>query len=282
MNKSNGGKQQRQHDTIIPQSNPNVTKQGLVQKMTTDLGLQKGLKTVLEERGFNISGLKTKCAPVCPFESSNCFMERLLSQQEDFVNQVSMLEMVITDACHLCLFLPKFHCELNPIEMVCIYFTSSCSSLLHYSSTGAGASIDIVKCRSQTLLQPSKLLSIYWIRVLLKSCIISSTGRFNLWVHIVLDWPGRQQSGQYANRNNTTQFQGRRWWRLRQYWPDYVHKSFENFAEKIGTAKTSWEKLRTTVFGLLLAVRVEICPRFVPKNSPSQVIKFVVFACPQL
>ena len=49
MNKSNGGKQQRQHNTIIPQSNPDVTKQGLVQKMTTDSGLQKGLKTVLEE-----------------------------------------------------------------------------------------------------------------------------------------------------------------------------------------------------------------------------------------
>ena len=49
MNKSIGGKQQRQHNTIIPQSNPDVTKQGLVQKMTTDSGLQKGLKTVLEE-----------------------------------------------------------------------------------------------------------------------------------------------------------------------------------------------------------------------------------------
>jgi hypothetical protein len=147
MNKSDGGKQRRQHDTIIPQSNPDVTKRGLVQKMTTDSGLQKGLKTVLEERGFNISGLKTKCVPVCPFESMNCCMARLLSQEEDFVNQVSMLEMVITDAGHLCLFLPKFHYELNQIEMVCIYFTSSCSSLLvHYSSTGAGASIDIVKC----------------------------------------------------------------------------------------------------------------------------------------
>jgi hypothetical protein len=45
-------------------------------------------------------------------------MARLLTQQEDFVNQQSMLEILITTRGHLCIFLPKFHCELNPIEMV--------------------------------------------------------------------------------------------------------------------------------------------------------------------
>jgi hypothetical protein len=44
-------------------------------------------------------------------------MARLLSQQEDFLNQPSLLEQVITQAGHECIFLPKFHCELNPIEM---------------------------------------------------------------------------------------------------------------------------------------------------------------------
>jgi hypothetical protein len=44
-------------------------------------------------------------------------MARLLSQQEDFVNQPSMLETLIKERGHLCIFLPKFHCELNPIEM---------------------------------------------------------------------------------------------------------------------------------------------------------------------
>jgi hypothetical protein len=42
----------------------------------------------------------------------------LLSKQDDFVNQVSMLETLIKEAGHECIFLPKFHCELNPIEMV--------------------------------------------------------------------------------------------------------------------------------------------------------------------
>ncbi|KIK74564.1 hypothetical protein PAXRUDRAFT_115686, partial [Paxillus rubicundulus Ve08.2h10] len=117
MNKSDGGKQWRQRDTIIPQSNPDETKQGLAQKMTTASGVPKGLKSVLEEQGFDITGLKMKCSPVCPFESMGCCMVQLLSQQEDFINQVSMLEEFIDEAGHLCIFLPKFHCELDNIEM---------------------------------------------------------------------------------------------------------------------------------------------------------------------
>jgi hypothetical protein len=118
MNKSDAGKQRKQCDTIIPQSNPDKPKRGLPQKMATTSGMPKGLKLVLEERGFDVTGLKTKCSPVCPFESTHCCMARLLSQQEDFTNQVSMLEQLIVEAGHLCIFLPKFHCELNPIEMV--------------------------------------------------------------------------------------------------------------------------------------------------------------------
>ncbi|KAJ3563302.1 hypothetical protein NP233_g9023 [Leucocoprinus birnbaumii] len=117
MNKSNGGKQRRQRDTVIPQSNPDPRFRGMVQKMTTETGEPKGLKQTLEERGFKVSHLITKCSPVCPFESTNCCMARLLSQQDDFINQESMLERVIRDAGHECIFLPKFHCEMNPIEM---------------------------------------------------------------------------------------------------------------------------------------------------------------------
>ncbi|KAJ3899937.1 hypothetical protein F5879DRAFT_810040, partial [Lentinula edodes] len=51
--------------------------------------------------------------------NNGCCMARLLSKQEDFINQPSMLEIIITNAGHYCIFLPKFHCELNPIEMVC-------------------------------------------------------------------------------------------------------------------------------------------------------------------
>jgi hypothetical protein len=60
MNKSDGGKQRKRHDTIIPQSNPDQTKCGLLQKMTMPNGEAKGLQRVLEERGFNVRGLKAK------------------------------------------------------------------------------------------------------------------------------------------------------------------------------------------------------------------------------
>lgn len=121
MNKGNGGKQRHQKDTIIPGSNPDPRFRGLLQKMTTDDGKQKGLKQTLEERGFDVSQLKAKCTPVCPFENEGCCMARLLSKQEDFAHQESMLEKIINEAGHLCIFLPKFHCELNPIEMVSSY-----------------------------------------------------------------------------------------------------------------------------------------------------------------
>lgn len=138
MNKSNGGKQRTQQDTVIPQSNPDPRYHGQPQSMVTSSGEAKGLKQVLEERGFNISKLKAKCSPVCPFESQNCCLARLLSQQEDFVNQASMLETLIKAAGHECIFLPKFHCELNPIEMVSnsLTFFSKFCSLNNYSVLG--------------------------------------------------------------------------------------------------------------------------------------------------
>jgi len=122
MNRSDGGKQCKQWDTIIPLSNPCEEHRGKLQKMVLPDGRPKGLKQVLEERGFDIDKLRAKCTPVCPIENQDCCMACLLSQQDDFNNQPSMLEMVIKSAGHQCIFLPKFHCELNPIEMVCPLF----------------------------------------------------------------------------------------------------------------------------------------------------------------
>ena len=118
MNKSNGGAQCKQKNTVIPQSNPDPRFCGVHQEMITQQGEAKGLKDCLEEHGFDVSRMKAKCSPVCPFESQDCCMARLLSQQEDFMNHPSMLELMIKEKGHECIFLPKFHCELNPIEMV--------------------------------------------------------------------------------------------------------------------------------------------------------------------
>src|SRR5260370_4214927 len=96
MNKSNGGRQQKQHDTTIPCNSPAVHMWGEPQKMTLENGQPKGLKQTLEECGFNVSKMKAKCVPRCSAENEECCMAHLLSHQEDFVNQTSMLEHLIT------------------------------------------------------------------------------------------------------------------------------------------------------------------------------------------
>lgn len=73
-----------------------------------------------QERGYRTDGIRSKCSPVCGAETSqDCCLARMLSRQDDVRSQISMLEAAITCRGHLCIFLPKFHCELNPIEMVC-------------------------------------------------------------------------------------------------------------------------------------------------------------------
>jgi hypothetical protein len=119
VNKSNGGKKKLQKDTIIPMNNPTVECHRKIQKMMTESGEAKGLQQMLKERRFNIRRMCAKCSPVCPFENNDCCMAQLLSKQDDFRNQISLLEQNIRMCNHICVFLPKFHCELNLIEMVC-------------------------------------------------------------------------------------------------------------------------------------------------------------------
>ena len=47
----------------------------------------------------------------------DCCAVRVMSLQPDFLAQKPGLVEVIEMAGHLCIFLPKFHCELNYIEM---------------------------------------------------------------------------------------------------------------------------------------------------------------------
>jgi len=140
MNRSKGGKQRMQRNMIIPNDDtiPCIAMRGKPQSMVTDTGEAKGLEAVLTERGFNTSGKKAKCKPVCPFENTDCCLARILSRQADFVNQISMLEESITKVGHICLFLPKFHCELNPIEMVCIFLIITNSQFLTLDHTVLG------------------------------------------------------------------------------------------------------------------------------------------------
>ena len=97
MNVSDGGKQPFQRDTVWD---------GRPQKMVTADGLQKGLKTVLEERSVNVKKMHKDD------------MIKILSKMRDFKFQKSRVEEVILKRGHRVMFIPKFHCEINPIERV--------------------------------------------------------------------------------------------------------------------------------------------------------------------
>ncbi|KIJ53224.1 hypothetical protein M422DRAFT_242351 [Sphaerobolus stellatus SS14] len=49
--------------------------------------------------------------------SSTCCLRKFLEHQKDFQAERPLLQETIEQAGHKCYFLPKFHCELNPIEM---------------------------------------------------------------------------------------------------------------------------------------------------------------------
>ena len=117
MNQLNGDAQRKQKDTVIPINNPHPKVCRKAQKMTTKAGATKGLQQMLEECGFNIGCIRAKCSPICPLENTDCCMAQLLSKQDDFWLQESLLEQKIKKRGHICAFLPKFHYKLNPIEM---------------------------------------------------------------------------------------------------------------------------------------------------------------------
>lgn len=69
-------------------------------------GVPKGLRVVLEERGINTSSLNGE------------EMREILASHPDFKYEKSRIERFLSDRGHIVYLLPKYHCELNPIERV--------------------------------------------------------------------------------------------------------------------------------------------------------------------
>jgi len=115
MNVNSGGKQPKMRDTIF---------NGQVQHMVFPdnypdqnlRGKPKGMRVILQERQLWRDGMVGFCNNDTP-TSNSCCMCHVLQQQENFCNQTCLLQEVIEARGHKVIFYPKFHCELNYIEM---------------------------------------------------------------------------------------------------------------------------------------------------------------------
>jgi transposase len=77
----------------------------------------KGMDRILAERGIDTRHLKAECPDFkCIPEAQNCCTRRVLWNQSDFIEVKSVLEIECEARGFAVVFLPKFHCELNPIE----------------------------------------------------------------------------------------------------------------------------------------------------------------------
>ena len=115
MNVNPGGKQPIMRDTVFD---------GQVQQMVfpddhPDASLRgkaKGMRAVLQERQLWKERMIGFCNSNTP-TSDSCCMRHVLEKQEDFMNQRCALQELIEGHGHKVIFYPKFHCELNYIEM---------------------------------------------------------------------------------------------------------------------------------------------------------------------
>ena len=64
--------------------------------------------TVLEEASKVVEEPKNKW----------CCLYQVLSLQEDFIDEKPKIQHYLEGRGHICMFYPKFHFEINPIEML--------------------------------------------------------------------------------------------------------------------------------------------------------------------
>jgi hypothetical protein len=123
MNVNPGGKQPCMHSTYF---GPENIPQSMIfpSNHSTYPNQPKGMRQVLIERGLWKDGLigdcklcKGKDTKVIDLQRVDCCMRHILSLQPDFLAQKSKLQVEIEKCGHKCIFYPKYHCELNYIEM---------------------------------------------------------------------------------------------------------------------------------------------------------------------
>jgi hypothetical protein len=111
MNWCSGGKQAIMRDGWFWHNGQKVP-----QRMVLPDGQPKGTQIVLQERGLLRPSLRMKCDTGTCDGSHLCCSRAILSNQPDFLEQKSLVQETIERLGHRCIFLPKYHCELNFIE----------------------------------------------------------------------------------------------------------------------------------------------------------------------
>lgn len=95
MNVKPGGAQPAMRDTIW---------NGRLQKMVFNNGTPKGMRQVLTERGVDTRRMKADD------------LRRVLGEMSDFKYEKTKVEHMVSNRGYRAIFIPRFHCELNPIE----------------------------------------------------------------------------------------------------------------------------------------------------------------------
>ena len=93
-------------------------------------GTPKGMKRILEERGVNTKGMKAEK------------MREVLGEMSDFKYEKTKVEKLVSSRGHRAIFIPKFHCELNPIESCWCHSKHYTRSHCDYTFPGLLATIN--------------------------------------------------------------------------------------------------------------------------------------------
>lgn len=105
MNMKPGGQKPILRDTQYKDASGAVHQQQMHILDQNGKKIPKGTKRVLEERGISTAGMDAKR------------QAEVLAAQPDFQSEISLVEQLLTRRGHRVKFTPKFHCELQPIEL---------------------------------------------------------------------------------------------------------------------------------------------------------------------
>jgi hypothetical protein len=71
--------------------------------------------TLSDQECLEEIGVTANSSNIAPSLTTTCCWSQILASQSNFQAENPLLQMIIEEAGHQCLFLTKFHCELNPI-----------------------------------------------------------------------------------------------------------------------------------------------------------------------